>query len=107
MIARRSTPNKYNERLAKGKDAKKEKKILKKMRNTAEIEFLPFYKPVQVRCNSAVTLEAEIRSTAEMFVNKILHENEIKNIQVQRNLATGGCNNSWRKMQTEAMLRTV
>jgi len=105
MIARRSTPMKYNERLAKVKNAKKEAKILKKMRNTAEIEFLPFYKPVQIRCNSAVTLESEIRASAEMFVHKIMADNDIKNIKVERSLAVGGRNNSWIKLRTEEVLR--
>jgi len=91
MITRRATPEKYNKKAARGRN-------IREMKNTAEIEFLPFYKGVQVRFDQALSLEAEIRSTAEGVLNKVLDTMESgARPALSQILECEGTNQEWQK----------
>merc|ERR1712066_234515 len=90
MIPRRATPEKYNKNAARGRK-------IREMRNPAEIEFLPFYKGVQVRFDRALSLEAEIRSTAEGMLNKVLDNMDGSRPAISQILECEGATQEWQK----------
>merc|ERR1712066_211367 len=91
MITRRATPEKYIKSQARGRK-------IREMKNTAEIEFLPFYKGVQVRFDQALSLEAEIRSTAEGVLNKVLDNMDSgARPALSQILECEGANQEWHK----------
>jgi hypothetical protein len=106
MISRRATPEKYSERLSKSKSSRTREKIMKKMRNTAEIEILPMWKPVQVRCDRALCLETEIRATAECVIRRVLDEKK-KDYSITRTLDVSGINKQWKEARDQEVLKLM
>jgi hypothetical protein len=106
MISRRATPEKYSERLSKSKSSRTREKIMKKMRNTAEIEILPMWKPVQIRCDRALCLETEIRATAECVIRRVLDEKK-KDYSITRTLAVSGINKQWKEARDQEVFELM